>query len=280
MSKAEPINQHWVPRFYLNHFAVSGSTAKKSRQVNVLRKPVGIGNSFTTATENVCGKRYLYTPLNDDGTRDRTLDNLFDIFETKGADVWTELKRDIRFAQNNGVDAFLALFAAMMHLRNVKMVDLIQSTIDLRNKLYGTPSIEENDNRADGVLDLRNSGKAFIQFVSEQIGKSAKDYQSKNWAFLVSDEGGFVTSDRPVSTCGKFMINGRLHTEGPITIFPLLPTAAIVMSDEILGGDRRLIVADSGLVRFANSLVNSGSLNFLITGRSPNEVIHELLNSD
>ena len=276
MKKNSPTNQHWVPKFYLDNFATPETINRKVKHVNVLRNPLDSSDKFTSATESVCGKRYLYTPLNDDGTRDRKLDDLFDRIETQGADAFRAIKRDAGLVLDHKIREFLALFVATMHLRNLKMVDLIRSTIDTRNKLYGMPTAEEMESRDEKVYDLRNPGKAFIQFFAENIEKLTEVFHSQKWTVLTTTSDVFITSDKPVSISNKYGTQGGPHTKGAVTVFPLMPHAVLVMGDDVENGDGMPIAVNIQSARSANSLVRLGSMRFLITGRPADEVIAEL----
>ena len=113
--KPEPVNQHWVPKFYLRYFATPQTRETDSPRVWIFSKRDKDGDEKLTHARNVCAKRFLYT--DDEGVR-------------KG----------------------LSLFMAIMHLRNPAVREQVermhQSILDSSFKDAplrpdGNPDVEE-----------------------------------------------------------------------------------------------------------------------------------------
>lgn len=68
-------HQHWVPQFYLRCFATPESRGTKTPQVWIFSKHDEDGDERLTHVRNVCGRRYLYTPVDTDGQRKWDLDD-------------------------------------------------------------------------------------------------------------------------------------------------------------------------------------------------------------
>jgi hypothetical protein len=62
-------HQHWVPQFYLRYFATPNTRHSDEPQVWIFSKDPGDGDETLTNIRNVCGKRYLYSPIQPRGDR-------------------------------------------------------------------------------------------------------------------------------------------------------------------------------------------------------------------
>jgi hypothetical protein len=69
----KPKRQHWVPCFYLRHFATAETKETSESQVWILSKHEG--DPALTNIKKVANRRYLYSP------RSKTLDRSWDIEE-------------------------------------------------------------------------------------------------------------------------------------------------------------------------------------------------------
>jgi uncharacterized protein DUF4238 len=60
-------HQHWVPQFYLRYFATKETRDSDQPQVWIFSKDHTDSDETLTNVRNVCGKRYLYSPVQPTG---------------------------------------------------------------------------------------------------------------------------------------------------------------------------------------------------------------------
>jgi hypothetical protein len=111
-------HQHWVPQFYLRYFATMATRNKDCPQVWIFSKDPADGDEKLTNIRNVCGKRYLYAPVQVNGERDWSLDKRLDDLESSLGQVWSELAEDYVDFSDPELRKGLAQFIAVMYLRN------------------------------------------------------------------------------------------------------------------------------------------------------------------
>jgi len=114
-------HQHWVPQFYLRYYATPESRGSKQPKVWILSKDEADGNEKLTSVRNVCGQRYLYSPILETGERDWALEDLLNELESGLGGVWPALADNYVALNDPHVRRGLALFLAVTHLRNPDM---------------------------------------------------------------------------------------------------------------------------------------------------------------
>lgn len=255
-------NQHWVPQFYLRQFATEDSVGAKTPKVWVWDKSRQSSLETPVSVRNVCGQRYLYSPEAPSGSRDPTLENVLSELEGTAAKVWPYLITGEVDLTNQEIRHFLANFFSIMHLRNVFIYRTIDRTMELRDKLYGTPKPEFLASRRETDPDPTHSGRFFVHTMLQNIRKFASQLSQKPWMVLASDEPGFFTSDRPVVFTLKSLF--RANSE---LLFPLTPRH--VLATHGFGEQPRIYVAKcpSSLVSTTNHLVEAHALKFIISAK-------------
>ncbi|MEO7916456.1 MAG: DUF4238 domain-containing protein, partial [Dokdonella sp.] len=238
---------------------------------NTFASPEGV----VTAVRNACGKRYLYTPLNDDGTRDRRVDEWLDKLESVCAAMWREIYSDPAILFSAGLRHGIAMFIAAMYLRNLAFFNLVDSTITIRNKLYGAPTPEKNLARPSSRYDLLNTGKAFQKFFLDGIDKATNVFFEKKWAVIFSENNSFITSDRPVSVADGSNPKAGPHTNTAVTVFPVNQKVALIIGDNVEASGFPLL-ATASMIASTNKLISMGSQRFLVCGRPASDVIAEI----
>ncbi|MHB1291734.1 MAG: DUF4238 domain-containing protein [Sulfuricella sp.] len=119
-------HQHWVPQFYLRYFATSDTRHSEQPKVWIFSKHTSDGDEVLTNARNVCGKRYLYSPVGDDGNRNWDLDEKLDGLESTISRIWPALAEGFVSLDEQPLREGLALFVAVMHLRNPKVRDEVE----------------------------------------------------------------------------------------------------------------------------------------------------------
>jgi hypothetical protein len=70
----QPVNQHWVPQFYLKYFATPDTQQTKNPKTWIFSKDEEDGDPKLTNIRNICAKRFLYSPPDKDGQREWELE--------------------------------------------------------------------------------------------------------------------------------------------------------------------------------------------------------------
>ncbi len=113
-----PKNQHWVPQFYLRHFATPETRDSDQAQAWIFSKDESDGEDTLTNIRNVCAKRYLYSPMGEAGDRVWDLESKLEGLETTMSSAWPALAVDHVDLGDKVLRKGLSLFVALMHLRN------------------------------------------------------------------------------------------------------------------------------------------------------------------
>lgn len=288
-------HQHWVPQFYLRYFATPESRDSKTPQVWIFSKNPEDGDEKLTSVRNVCGKRYLYSPKQLDGTRSWALDDQLNDVETLLGRIWPILATDFVDLSDEHIRKALSLFVAITHMRHPDMRYAIEGIQGNLVEVYetvplhsdGTPMVESVKYQGKYYKfdttdwhEYKNQGKdeydrAFADLVQSETGRMAKHLLKKRWSVLLSQREVFVTSDKPVGL--QHLIRDRYGygTNGTIITFPLSPSRLLVMDDldsEPANQYYPLIEETTGAV---NMTIWQRAQRFLITERPVPEVLME-----
>ncbi len=290
-------HQHWVPQFYLRYFATPESRGTKTPQVWIFSKHDEDGDERLTHVRNVCGKRYLYTPVDTDGQRKWDLDDRLGNVETLLAQRWPELAGGYVPLQDESVRKGLALFVALMHLRNPAVREEVERIHGQIVALY-----EAASRRADGIPDIQaveingqvgeldTSGwrdyrlwgrddhdRFFAHIVQSETGRIAKMLLTKRWSVVCSDEDAFITTDKPVSLHHLAREKFGFGTPGVMVTFPLGPKRMLTMDDMYRQpANQYYPLKEGGAGSFNLTTWRNGS-RFMITGRPISEVLGEIM---
>jgi len=224
-------HQHWVPQFYLRYFATPDTREAAMPKIWLFDKKQPDLERAPTAVRNVCGKRYLYTPLDESGNRDTSLDKYLDELEAETAALWPVLARDCADLSEPALRNRLARFTAYLHLRNFELFRLIDSTLNLRNKLYGVPSEELLASRSAGMPDLKDAGRFFVHTVRNGADRITKTFAEMRWTMVCSGVDVFATSDRPVTFLHETLKMPGPGKQGSVALIPLTPRRLLAMDD-------------------------------------------------
>ncbi len=292
-----PKNQHWVPQFYLRHFATPDTRGKDQAQVWVLSREEADGDERLTNVRNICAKRYLYSPVGESGERTWDLDREIESLEHTLAQIWPMLATDYMDLSDLALRKGVSLFVAVMHLRNP---DTLRSVEGMHRRLValfdemprrpdGTPDVDSVE-IAGEVHPLDASGwhayrawgsddhhRFFTHLIRSEAVGLAELLMTKRWSIIVAEHDTFVTSDKPVAIQHRTKSVFGVRTPGTIVSFPISPTRLLVMDDmrdEPANQYYPLEASMSGA--FNHNIWHNGS-RFMITGRPVMEVLSELV---
>lgn len=289
-------HQHWVPQFYLRYFATPESRDSKTPQVWIFSKDHDDGDEQLTSVRNVCGKRYLYSPLHSDGIRDWSLDDRLTEVEGLLAPVWPSLAKDFVDLSQEHIRKALALFVSITHMRHPDSRKAIERLHTILVDFFesgpmeadGTPMIESVELRGEARpfdtskwREYKSQGKdghdrAFTKMIESEVGSMAKRLLEKRWSILLSDRDTFVSSDKPVVLSHANRECYGYGTKGVTIFFPLSPSRLLVMDDlhdEPANQYYGLLPTNASAV---NMTIWRSTSRFLITGRPVPEVLSEI----
>ena len=292
-----PKHQHWVPKFYLRYFSTPETRGDKNAQIWVFSKDEADGDECLTNVRNVCGKRYLYSPIDKTGNRLWDLESKLDRLESTMALIWSEVAEGFVDLGDESIRKGLALFAAVMHLRNPEVRKFVEKLHKRLTETYesgplrsdGTPEVESLDicgviyavdhrdwhkYRAWGKND---HDKFFAHIVEEEATHLAELLMKKRWAVVFSESDVFITSDRPVAVQHLSKKVVGFGTENAIITFPLSPKRVLVMDNRHEEPDNQYYpLQETNEGAFNHAIWSNGS-RFMITGRAIPDVLREIV---
>lgn len=248
---AKPKVQHWVPRFYLKHFATEESRDSRQPKVWIFSKEHGDGDPVTTNIRNVAARSYLYTPGQSEDSRDWAMEAELANLESILSVVWPALADDFVDLNGDAIRKAVSLFCATLILRHPgslrqterthrQFVEVLES---IPKDADGNPMVDAVEFRGDvhavdtsGYAKYRDVGADGIQkmFV-DQIGSTAihlaKIMLEKRWSVILAESPVFITTDAPVVMEHPDRDHFGLGTPGMMVTFPLSPTRILLMDD-------------------------------------------------
>lgn len=293
-----PKSQHWVPRFYLRHFATPETREKDEAQIWMFSNLEGDGDERLTNIKNVCARRYLYSPLDDSGRRVWALEEKLSELEAHLASLWPVLASELLDFGQDDIRRLIALFVSVMHLRSPETLHTVE---DIHRRLVsvydngpknpdGTPNVEIVDAAGNTqplategweeyrTADANDHKRFFVQMIESEAARIAERLLQKRWCTLLTKQDAFVTSDRPVSIQHQSREVVGFETPGSILVFPLTPRRLLVMDDRHDDPPNRYYPLDQNSIGPLNGLIwRSGRL--LLTGRPIPDVLTELVSS-
>lgn len=295
--KNRPKHQHWVPQFYLRYYATPETRESKQPQVWILSKDDSDGDEKLTNVRNICGQRYLYSPMLETGDRDWTLDGLLNDLESGLAPIWPTLAKSYVALDDSDLRRGVALFLAVTYLRNpdIRMLmerlhSKIVEACDTAPKLAdGTPDIEgvEINGKYHPISTAdwhgyRSWGEAkhdefFAQLVRSDATRIAEHLIRKRWSIVFADEDTFITTDKPVGLQHETRKKFGIETQETIITFPVSPTRILILDDMHSEPGNQYYPLNKGSGPAFNVTLWQSARRFLITGRPVPEVLEEML---
>jgi len=286
--KPLPKKLHWVPRSYLQHFATPESRRSKTPRVYVFDKSNTEQVPILRSVKDVCVRRFLYAPTDQNGLRDWALEEALDKIETKLGHRWIEFTEGEPSLQDELRRRELSLFIATLHLRNPNILNMIDAVMGLRSRLFGQTQSSPiaSEWRSPQVLgdpvdpnhrpDPTDPHRFFTQMVWTKAGEFAKAFFGMRWSVLCADEDVFVTSDRPVGVQHAHRQRAGPLTPGALTIFPINPRRILLLGDGLKPPYEQYVMVSPLLARGYNRVQELTSSRFVFTGRSGPEVFREI----
>ena len=246
-----PINQHWVPRFYLKHFSTPETKKSKQPQAWVFSKDDGGGDPILTNIRNICAKRYLYSPESEAGLRIWSLESKLQDLEYLLAQIWPAFAEEFIDLDAESIRKAVALFVAVLYLRHPSNIEVVTHLHQQLASIFekaprgadGAPlinAIEIDGKRlpfdSSGWQDYKRRNKTdhhrfFVSVVQSEAIVLATILLKKRWSVISSGNPVFVTSDNPVSKQHQSRSVFGFGTEGVVVTFPVSPTRLLVMDD-------------------------------------------------
>lgn len=294
---SQPVNQHWVPQFYLKYFATPETQGTKNPQTWIFSKDGEDGNPKLTNVKNICAKRFLYSPVNKDGQRNWELETKLSDIERLLSVIWPTLAEGYTDLSWEPLRKAVSLFVSILYLRHpnslkqcvdahqhlVKLYDRLPKNIDdIPNIGYVEVNGKIKKFDSSGWHEYKNWEKGdhhsfFCDSVQSHAGHMAKLLLKKRWSIIFADTPAFITSDNPV--CKNHLKREKFGfgTEGTIVTFPLSPTRLLIMDDNHKepAGQYYPLRSD-GPGSFNLGIWRNGS-RFMISQRDVDEVLAEIL---
>ncbi len=292
-----PKNQHWVPRFYLRHFATPNSSNTKEPQVWIFSKDEDDGDETLTNIKNICARRYLYSPKDEKGIRTWVLETKLEQLETAFSKFWTLLADDYVDLSDESIRKSVALFVSIMHLRHPDTLEelpgihrkIVQFFEQAPKRADGTPdveSIEINGEECEidttGWHEYRSWSNGdhhqfFVDVVQSEATYLARLLMKKRWSIVFCDTPQFITSDRPIGKQHQTNQTVGFGTEGTIVSFPLSQTRLLVMDDmHHEPANQYYPLKERAIGAFNYGIWRNGS-RFMISGRPIKLVLGEII---
>jgi hypothetical protein len=293
---SKPILQHWVPRFYLRHFATPDTRNATDPLVWFLSKDAG--DPRLTSTRTIAAQRYLYSPRDTAGNLQWGVDEKLTDLEGTLASIWPLLAND--FVDLHGditLRKAVALFVSVLHLRHpnrlveierlhTQMVAAYESCPKdergrpLAEMVYIDGAVRPFDNsnwreyRAAGANEKK---QMFVNSILQNALHCAEILLKKRWSIVFADEPLFITTDKPVTVIHQTRSVFGMATPGTIISFPLSPTRVLMMDDRHEQPKGQYYPLASTGAAPANFTAWRHCERFMISHRPPDSVCAELL---
>ena len=216
-----PKKQHWVPRFYLEQFAIMETRGSKipkvwsfSKEHHDPKEPVKV------SILDAASSRYMYSPIDGQGNRDFSTEKKLARLEGLVAQIWPDICSD-SIAFSGSVRKIMGLFLATIMLRDQKSLNTIKK---IHNKLHlffdrlpkddlGKPQIKklfykgkEFDVDLSDWQNFKNGSdnyikQIFVNTVNKDVMQIAKILLDKAWSIRIFSKPILATSDVPFIMC-------------------------------------------------------------------------------
>lgn len=296
---SKPINQHWVPRFYLKYFSVPESLVTDQPKTWVFYKDHNKGDPFFTNIKNICTQRYLYSPSDGSNERDWALESKLCDLEGLLSNIWPSIAEGFIDLESESIRKAISLFMATLILRHPSYIDV---TSNIHKQLLdifkqaphdgnGTPLINNIEINGKKVLidtsdwvafsnqSKLDDHKLFVSLIESEAAQLAQTLMQKRWSVISSKTPVFITSDNPVSKKHLTRKTFGFGTKGTIVTFPLSPTKLLVLDDEESEPPNQYYNLSSNGSAPHNFLIWQGG-EYMISHRHPDEVLNEFINMD
>lgn len=255
------------------------------------------GDETLTNVRNVCGKRYLYSPIGDSGERLWHLDKKIQDLETTMGAIWPAIAEGFIDLSDFKIRKGLSLFVAVMHLRNPDTRKAVEQVHRGLIELYeGVPTKSEGTSDVDaieisGVIHPLDTGgwheyrmwgkndhdRFFTHVLESETVRIAEMLMRKRWSIIMTERDVFVTTDKPVVLQHQSLPTLGLGTPDVIVSFPLGPKRLLIMDDmHHEPANQYYPLHESAEGAFNLGVWRNGS-RFMITGRPMHIVLSEIV---
>jgi len=251
---SKPKRQHWVPQFYLRHFAIPETKGGGADRVWAFSRDKSASPEVhQIGVKNAALEGFLYSPKNVDGTRDFAMESRLGNLEGFLAPFWDRFATEflpLGDAERKAVSLFLATLylrhperRQLVKANHQRMVEFFESEfrklgyvpkeIQLIRKgkpvSFSTDRFEEWKNSDDN-----DHHKHFVDFIRSDTIVIARLLLKKRWSVVFSDKPVFVTSDNPLVMEGPAERPERFGfgTPGMKILFPISPHRLLRLADD------------------------------------------------
>jgi len=222
----------------MRHFAAEPVESEK-----IWRFGKTVGDPELKPIDKVAVKFYLYSPENDDGTRDYSFEQrLSKIEQWFGQPGWCQLTTDFAPLQHEALRKMVSLLAATMYLRNPTQLDnakdLHKQVVAFFDQLPELPDTIEQSGRVLKIdysdwNDFRNADEEDVKrYWIDRVAAPrslAEKFKAMRWSVVFSDAPVFITTDNPVVFIHPTLAFHGLNDPDVSVLFPLSPTRILVM---------------------------------------------------
>lgn len=294
---SQPKNQHWVPKFYLRHFATPESCLTTEPQVWIFSRDKEDGAEKLTNIRNICARRYLYSPADKAGKRSWTLETKIEQLESTCSEFWERLANDFVELNDESIRKVVALFVSIMYLRHPDILKELPNIHKNIVRLFerapkladGTPDVDSIE--INGELhkidtsgwheycswDKREHHQFFTYLVQSEAIHLANLLIKKRWSVVFTEEPQFITSDKPVAKQHATKETFGFGTKGAIVSFPLSQTRLLVMDDMHSEPSNQYYPLKEGNIGAFNHSIWRGGSRFMVSGRPIEQVLREIV---
>jgi hypothetical protein len=277
------ILQHYVPRFYLKHFAIPETKVSIKPQIWACSKDQDGKPPFVTGIHNVAAQRYLYSPIKSDGSRCMETEAKLASLESVLSKIWGKLAEDYVDLGDRHIRKVLALFLATLILRNPKKIDEIKSIHQRMVNWFENLPAEESP--PELLAEFNEYKKAsennFKEFFVEHIHNDAiliaRLLLAKRWSVIVSNQPVFITSDSPVAMANDKHKTYGIKTEGTVIIFPISPTRLLCLDTLYNEPKNQYYPLEFQDARSYNMLIWINAPRYMFSHRNSDEILVEIM---
>lgn len=227
------------------------------------------------SVSTLCSKNYLYTPLDEDGKRDMSLEEDFTKMESCAANYWSDFAAGTYGLESDEQKSEVSLFLAALHLRNKRIFDLCASAMKNRDQLFGGPIVKAADGTKRLARPFENNpdptdpSRYFSQSTRKGIGRIADIFKSYGWAIFHTDGDLLLTSDTPIVFFDHEARQSGPGRKGAHAIFPISPSSILFMQDENKGAPKPILITDLKRIGFFNRLIYMNAERFVVLNVDP-----------
>lgn len=282
---------------YLKNFAIPDTRPTRTPKAWVFSNTFGEPQARSLKT--IAAQRFLYSPLEADGTRSWAMEHRLADLEALAGHIWPRvLDGLVDLRAERGLRKFLALFAATLYLRSPKRVEDHKSVHRQLVELFEREPTGDDGNPLPGELEINGRtmtlsdtsdyhafrdaddsaiARMFVSGLRDSAHELAVLLLDRTWSVLLSEDDAFITSDHPVALVHPTLDLFGFGTPGVQVYFPLSPGRVLLIHDDASKADGHYYPVPRTLAASVNQVVWSRSDRFMISPRPTDEVCAEML---